>query len=204
MSTETRPAPRTESASAGAIVMAAAAGDEGAWRALVERYERLVRSEVHRVQRLSREDYEDAVATTWLRLVDSISRLHNADAVASWLRTTAYREALRISRARARTAATEVGLSSESLGDEPDLTRNVMRGQIRQAITSAMDDLSPTGRRLLAALLEDPELSYRELEEDHGIGIGSIGPIRARVFRRVRTSLGEIGVTDSCVDSWGA
>ncbi len=202
MSTQIRPAPRTESARAGAIVMAAAAGDEGAWRMLVQRYERLVRSEVRRVQRLSREDYEDAVATTWLRLVDRISELHNADAVASWLRTTAYREALRISRARARGA--EVVLSSESPGDEPDLTRNVMSDQIRQAITSAMDDLSPTGRRLLAALLEDPEMSYRELEEDHGIGIGSIGPIRARVFRRVRRSLGEIGVTDSRVDSWGA
>ncbi len=202
MSTDIRPAPRTESARAGAIVMAAAAGDEGAWRMLVQRYERLVRSEVHRVQRLSREDYEDAVATTWLRLVDHISELHNADAVASWLRTTAYREALRISRARARAA--EVGLSSVSLGDEPDLTRNIMRGQIRRAIASAMGDLSPTGRRLLTALLEDPDMSYRELEEDHGIGIGSIGPIRARVFRRVRTSLDEIGVTDSRLDSWGA
>jgi RNA polymerase sigma factor (sigma-70 family) len=184
--------------------MAAAAGDEGAWRTLVLRYERLVRSEVHRVQRLSREDYEDAVATTWLRLVDRIAHMENAEAVAGWLRTTAYREALRIARARARVGAAEVGLSSDSLGEEPDLTRNVMLDQIRQAITSAMDDLSPTGRRLLTALLADPDLSYRELEKDHGIGIGSIGPIRARVFRRVRTSLGEIGVTDSRVEAWGA
>lgn len=97
-----------------------------------------------------------------------------------------------------------MGLSPETLGAEPDLTQGVMRGQIRDAIASAMDDLSPTGRRLLAALLEDPDLSYRELETDHGIGVGSIGPIRARVFRRVRTSLGEIGVTDSRMESWGA
>ena len=203
MSTQTRPAPTTDSARAGGLVMAAAAGDEGAWRTLVQRYDRLVRNEVRRVQRLSREDHDDAVATTWLRLVDGIAHLHNADAVARWLRTTAYREALRISRMRGRMAAAEVGLTPETVGDEPDLTRGVMRDQIRQAITSVMDDLSPTGRRLLAALLADPDVSYRELATDHGIGVGSIGPIRARVFHRVRMSLGEIGVTESSVN-WGA
>lgn len=83
MSTQTRPAPTTDSARASALVMAAAAGDEGAWRTLVQRYDRLVRNEVRRVQRLSREDYDDAVATTWLHLVDRISHLRNADAVAS-------------------------------------------------------------------------------------------------------------------------
>ena len=204
MPTQTRPAPTTDAARVGALVMSAAAGDDAAWRTLVQRYDRLVRNEVRRVQRLSREDYEDAVATTWLRLVDGIAHLNNADAVASWLRTTAYREALRIGRGRARTAAAEVGLDSHHVGTEPDLTHGVMRDQIRHAIASAMDDLSPTGRRLLTALLEDPDLSYRELEADHGIGVGSIGPIRARVFRRLRTSLGEIGVTDSGMESWGA
>ena len=201
MSTQTRPAPTTGSARAGAVVMAAAAGDEAAWRTLVERYDRLVRNEVRRVQRLSREDYEDAVATTWLRLVDRIAHLNNADAVASWLRTTAYREALRLGRGRARAAAAEVGLTTDSIGTEPDLTHGVMRDQIRQAITSTMPDLSPTGQRLLAALLEDPDLSYRELQTHHGIGVGSIGPIRARVFHRVRASLSEIGVTDARLES---
>jgi hypothetical protein len=69
---------------------------------------------------------------------------------------------------------------------------------------STMDDLSPTGRRLLAALLDDPDQSYRELAARHGIGVGSIGPIRARVFRRARTRLGEIGITGSTAESWAA
>ena len=204
MSTQIRPGPRSASARAGALVMAAAAGDETAWRALVQRYDALVQREVRRVQRLTREDYDDAVASTWLRLVDRIADLRNSDAVASWLRTTAYHEALRIARGRARRAAAEVALTADVPGRQPDLTLGVMRAQVRQAMATSMDDLSPTGRRLLSALLDDPDQSYRELAARHGIGVGSIGPIRARVFRRVRTSLDEIGITASTARSWAA
>jgi DNA-directed RNA polymerase specialized sigma subunit len=79
VSTQIRPGPRSAQARAGALVLAAAAGDETAWRALVQRYDAFVQREVRRVQRLSREDYDDAAASTWLHLVDRIAHLRNSD-----------------------------------------------------------------------------------------------------------------------------
>jgi RNA polymerase sigma factor (sigma-70 family) len=204
VSTHTQPGPRSVSGRTGALVIAAAAGDESAWRALVQRYDALVQREVRRVQRLLREDYDDAVSSTWLHLVDRIAHLRKSDAVASWLRTTAYHEALRIARTRARRAVAEVVLTAEVPEEQPDLTLGVMRAQVRRAMATTMDDLSPTGQRLLAALLDDPDQSYRELAERHGIGVGSIGPIRARVFQRARVRLGELGITAPLAQSWAA
>ena len=178
-----------------AIVSAAEAGCEEAWRELVTRYGRVVTSGVRRVRGLSLEDYDDAIATTWLRLVDDIHRIRKPEAVAGWLRTTAYREALRVAVARRRVVEAEIELHPEAVGFEPDLADDLACDEIRRTILKAMNELSPTGRRLLAALLDDPDASYKEIQERYGIGVSSIGPIRGRVLRSVEGALNEVGVT---------
>ena len=179
------------------LVAAARGGDEEAWRSLVARHDNIVRHGVRRIRGLSPDDYEDAAATTWLRFVDDIHRLRNPDAISSWLRTTAYREALRIAHARHRSRLIEIELVPDAVGVEPDVDSGLMRRHLAMAIGGVMDELSPTGRRLLAAFLDDPDASYKQIEARHGIAVSSIGPIRRRVLDKLERALREVGVSDA-------
>ena len=174
----------------GAIVADAASGDEGAWHQLVTRYEGLVAARVRAVGGLTHQDHEDAAAATWLRLVDVIGTLRDRDAVGGWLATAAYREALRIARARRRRWAMESVLMPEVTGAEEDLEIGILRAQLRAVLPDVMEHLSPTGRLVLTAYLWDPGASYHEISAGYGIRIGSIGPIRERVFVKLREALG--------------
>ena len=176
------------------VVRLAAKGDEGAWRDLVDRFDRLVMGSVRRIGGLSNEDYEDAAATTWLRFVDEVHRLRNPKAVGAWLGTTAYREALRIARKRRPSVDLDEAVLGQRIGVEPDLGENLLCDQIRATVVAAMDSLSPTGRRLLEAMLDDPDASYKEIEVNYGIMVGSIGPIRKRVLNTLSAALAQIGV----------
>ena len=178
---------------AGAVVAAAASGDEAAWNHLVDRYDGLVASRVRAVGGLAHQDYEDAAAATWLRLVDVIASLRHGDAVGGWLATTAYREALRIARTRRRRSAMETELLAEATGAEMDLDVGILRAHLRSVLPDVMRHLSPTGRLVLTAYLWDPGASYHEISVGYGIRIGSIGPIRERVFDKLRVALGECG-----------
>lgn len=197
MPTMTRPSQRPAGAPAGPIVAAAALGDEEAWNELVDRYEGLVAAQVRRVRGLAHQDYEDAAAATWLRLVDVAGGLRDGDAVGGWLATTAYREALRIARARRRRSAMETELIPEATGAasdaEADLDTGLLRAHLRAVLPEVMRHLSPTGRLVLTAYLWDPGASYREISVGYGIRIGSIGPIRERVFVKLRAALEEAG-----------
>ena len=180
---------------AGAIVAAAASGDDAAWNQLVDRYEGLVAARVRAVGGLAHQDYEDAAAATWLRLVDVIGTLRDRDAVGGWLATTAYRESLRIARGRRRRSAMESELIADADGAEDDLDIGVLRDQLRAVLPEVMRHLSPTGRLVLTAYLCDPGASYHEISVGYGIRIGSIGPIRERVFVKLRAALGATGPT---------
>ncbi len=178
---------------AGAVVAAAASGDEAAWNHLVDRYDGLVASRVRAVGGLAHQDYEDAAAATWLRLVDVVASLRDGDAVGGWLATTAYREALRIARTRRRRSAMETEFLAEATGAEMDLDVGILRAHLRSVLPDVMRHLSPTGRLVLTAYLWDPGASYHEISVGYGIRIGSIGPIRERVFDKLRVALGEGG-----------
>ena len=56
------------------LAMAAARGDDAAWKALVEQFSGLIWS-VTRAYRLGSADAADVFQTTWLRLAEHIGRL---------------------------------------------------------------------------------------------------------------------------------
>ena len=96
------------------VVAAAAEGDQAAWALLQDRYTKRVRNVV-RGYRLSPHDVDDIVQTTWLRLVEHIAGLRDAEAVGAWLETTARRECLTTLRRRKRETPTDVA----SLAEQP-------------------------------------------------------------------------------------
>jgi len=84
-----------------AVVRAAAAGDERAWSALVDRFSKLVWA-IARNHRLGADNAAEVSQTTWLRLAEHIDQLQDPSKVGGWLATTARHESLRVLRSAGR------------------------------------------------------------------------------------------------------
>src|ERR1700685_1203138 len=73
------------------LVQASAAGDEAAWNELVRRYSPLGMAGA-RGSRLAAADAQDVSQTVWLRLVEHLADLREAEALPGWLVVTTQRE----------------------------------------------------------------------------------------------------------------
>jgi len=166
------------------VVAAAAAGDEHAWALLRDRYALRVRT-VARLHRLAPHDVDDVAQTTWLRLLENISNVRDANAVGAWLETTARRESLALLRQRKRESPTEDAF----LADQPSeavAERRLVAAEQRTALTSSLQQLPRHQQRLLVAMLAEPAPSYAQIAASLKVPIGSIGPTRARSLARLR------------------
>jgi RNA polymerase sigma factor (sigma-70 family) len=169
------------------IVAAAAGGDETAWNHIVESYSGLVWA-IARAHRLSHGDAADVVQSTWLRLVEHLAQIRNADGIGSWLATTARRESLLTLRRAARcepTADVDVGPDAPPPGLDADLLRH----ERRAAVAHALGRLPLRDQALLRLLTLDPAPSYEEIGAALEMPIGSIGPTRGRALARLRREL---------------
>ena len=170
------------------LVRRAAAGDELAWRQLTDRVGPLLRR-VSSTYRLGEAEAADAVATVWLKLVENVGSLRNGSAVPGWLITTLRRECLaRVSaRSRERPVADFAGIDEPA--DVIDYDRWLLDADRRQMVHRAMMKLSEQQRQLIGRLFADPTPSYAEISANLAMPIGSIGPTRQRVLRRLRDAM---------------
>ncbi|KRC53215.1 hypothetical protein ASE19_12690 [Nocardioides sp. Root79] len=171
------------------LVPAAREGDQHAWDAIVDRFLPLVCAIV-RGHRLSEADGDDVSQTVWLRLVEHLGNLREADALPGWIRTTTRNECLRLLAARGRVRPVdpqEDGAAGGLDAVEDDVAEaDLLAAERRQLLREALDEL-PAGRReLLLLLLEDPPVGYEEISRRLGIPVGSIGPTRARALDQLR------------------
>jgi RNA polymerase sigma factor (sigma-70 family) len=173
------------------LVLAATAGDQQAWDALVERYTPLVMSVAVRY-RLSDEDAADVGQTLWLRLVQHLRELREPKALPGWIVATTRNECFRVLRGRQRTQSfdpLDAGIAerAEFRGVEYiDLDADLLRAERHEALLAAFAELPEHHRQLLLLLLADPPLAYAEISRRIGIPIGGIGPTRARALERLR------------------
>jgi DNA-directed RNA polymerase specialized sigma24 family protein len=86
------------------LVAAAAGGDAGAWRELVDRYAQLV-WDVVRARGLGEAIAADVCVLTWLRCADHLDELADGSDLGGWLTTVARREASDVLQRRAASAA---------------------------------------------------------------------------------------------------
>src|SRR4051812_46474876 len=162
---------------------AAAAGDGGAWSALIERFVARVRG-VARAHRLAAHDIEDVVQTTWLRLLEHIDTVREPRALGAWLETTGRRESLRLLRERQREFPTQ----SEHILDRPVAPVDEQRlvaaehraalAERRAALATALEQLPGRQRELVSMLFADSAPSYQTISSSLKLPIGSIGPTR--------------------------
>jgi RNA polymerase sigma factor (sigma-70 family) len=170
------------------LVRRAAAGDELAWRQLIDGLGPLLRR-VSSAYRLGEAEAADAIATVWLKLVENIGSLRDGSAVPGWLITTLRRECLARASARSR----ERPVADFAGVDEPvhviDFDRWLLGADRRQMVHRALMELSEQQRQLIGMLFADPAPSYAEISANLAMPIGSIGPTRQRVLRRLRDAM---------------
>ena len=163
------------------------AGDERAWKELVDRYAGLVWS-VARSFRLPSASTDDVVQTVWLRLAEHCGRIREPDRLASWLATTTRNEALRVIRGNMRLLPQAAVAESAEL-TTPSVEERVADDVTLNAVLGAFAQLSADDQQLLRLLCTVPPLDYQTIAEMLGRPIGSIGPTRARCLERLKRLL---------------
>jgi RNA polymerase sigma factor (sigma-70 family) len=168
------------------LLDALAAGDEATWHTTVRRYERLLRSAARVVLR-SDADIDEAVQRTWVLLFRNADRINDPRCLPGWLSTTARREALAILRGQQKAIPSE-DVADRVAPDDTDVATALMDDELRRALDQAVENLPTSQRRIVQALLREPE-SYDALSEELGIPRGSLGPLRGRAVRALRAQL---------------
>jgi RNA polymerase sigma factor (sigma-70 family) len=169
------------------LVAAAAAGDEKAWAALVDRYTSLLWNLTRRY-RLDQADAADVVQTTWLRLLENLGKIADPERLAGWLATTASRECLRVAK---RGDVPRAGEDFYSIPDDgPAPGDRLLDDELDAALWRALAMLGEPCERLIRLLISDPPPSYAEASQILNMKVGSIGPTRQRCLSRLRTLAG--------------
>lgn len=176
----------------GELLTRAAAGDQAAWNALVERFAPLVWS-VSRSFRLDEATARDVSQTVWLKLVEHCDRIQDPDRLPGWLATTTRREALRVVKARERTIPTD--FEYDVVDPAPSLEAMLIEDEETRAVIEAYRELSEDCQQLLRLLTVEPALSYEEIAGVLGRPVGSLGPTRSRCVERLKRTLETRGIS---------
>ena len=174
-------------------------GDEGAWEALVLRYQRLIYA-IPRRAGLDEDAAAEIFQEVFTTLLESIEAIEQPSRLQAWLVTTAKRKTWRaVGRARSlRPFASEEGggedemydLADEGLLPDEALTRLEEQHLVRAALTE-LGDRCRTLLQLLFYAAEPPP--YSEIAAALGTSEGSIGPTRARCLKKLLDALKKKG-----------
>lgn len=166
-------------------------GDQDAWEELVHRYSRLIYSIAFK-SGLNGEDAADVVQNVFVTVLRRLESLRERDRFSSWLITTARRESWHYKSGKKEQNLDE----NVEIVDGAESTEESMIAWEEAYLTRrAVDQLGDRCRRLLTAIfLTEKRPSYQEIGDELGIAVGSIGPIRARCLKQLRTRITEIGV----------
>ncbi len=145
------------------LALEAAAGDDGAFEAIVERYERTVYNAAYRIAR----DPDDAADITQSVFVKAYRKMHTYDPsykLFSWLYRIAVNEAINYVKRARRMVPVEDELGTSSESPSQDVAHYETSDQIQHALMRLKID-----HRVVVVLKYFLELSYSEISEIAGI-----------------------------------
>lgn len=174
-------------------------GDERAWAELVKSFATLVYSTARQAG-LQSNDAEDVFQHTFLALYRNLDRIEDARRLVKWIAVTASREAIRISKQKARfddTTAANALLDEVIRDDERSAEELLVASSQSQLAIDGLEQLQESCKNLLQALFEENPRPYDEIAAELGISIGSIGPTRARCIEKLRRILAKVGFFES-------
>ncbi|MBI5031270.1 MAG: sigma-70 family RNA polymerase sigma factor [Chloroflexi bacterium] len=161
-----------------------------AWKELVDRYARLVYSIALRYD-MSSTDADDVFQDVFTIVYRRLSTLRDQKLLAAWLIQITHHECQHLRRKNPDHAELPETLVDGKTAPQDEVEILERRFLVRRAI----NQLEAPYRDLLTALfLETPTPSYEELAHRLKIPIGSIGPTRARSFKKLQVLLGQMGL----------
>jgi RNA polymerase sigma factor (sigma-70 family) len=170
-------------------------GEQSAWDTLVDRFGRLVYSVAHNYG-LCEADADDVFQNVFAKLHRRLASIRNPQSLPSWFITTTHRECWDLSRKRREKF--ELSNEAEDPADPSPVLAD--RWEQQQIVREAVGRLSPREQALMDALFLQPEpMQYAELARRLGVKSGSIGPSRARCFKKLEKILVELGI-DAFID----
>lgn len=166
------------------------AGNEPAWRLLVDRYKALVYS-VCTCTGLTLTESADVFQDTWLQLFKYRRSLQDPSRISSWLVTTARREAVRVRKRNARLVA-QVDSEAPDRADLPD--EQLEQLELQSHLEIALKAIDQPCRKILHAFFFAPEdQSYDEIAKALGYSPNTLGAKRRRCLERLKHLLVELG-----------
>jgi RNA polymerase sigma factor (sigma-70 family) len=174
---------------ADSLIAACVAGDQDAWRTMVERLSPIVWT-IARSHRLSPDDCQDVYQLTWMRAVQHLHKLRSPDRLVGWITTAARRECLKhIERNRKHVPVGDSAVLEDAKAEVEPLDAAVVRQVRNSEVLQVLRKLPARDQDLLVLLMADPPPSYDEVSRILGMPRGSIGPLRQRALARMRAML---------------
>jgi RNA polymerase sigma factor (sigma-70 family) len=180
------------------LIRSCLAGNERAWKALIDRYSRLIYS-IPMKYGATPEDAADIFQAVCLELFSELSNLRKTESLKSWLITVASHQAYHWKQKR-RTNDLELDNTDDDRAPiqlaaneilAPQQLEEVEREQmLREAVTKLNARCAEMIRLLF---YENPPIPYAEVAQRLGLATGSIGFIRGRCLKRLQKILAEMG-----------
>jgi RNA polymerase sigma factor (sigma-70 family) len=173
------------------LVRECLAGNEAAWKALIEKYKKLVYSMPAKYQ-LPPEEAADIFQHVWTDLFRDLPRLERVEGLRGWLVTAAARRCL-LHKKRRQKVLNMAGLDPDFADEKPDAAAIHAEAEREQRIREAVDRLPERCKKLVGMLFfEQPPIPYSEVARSLGLAEGSIGFIRGRCLKKLRTLIEEL------------
>jgi RNA polymerase sigma factor (sigma-70 family) len=180
LSTEGTTSPEGQSTSDGQLVARCRAGDQSAWRALIERHAPLVNGILRGGFRLEVHDAEDAFQEVFTRLYMRLSSIREDQALRGWIAQVTRNVALDWLRRSSREIA-----SGEPL-DEHAFEEPLRAVDQALEVRAALDRLPAPQREILDRFFARDE-SYQTIGAELGIPPGTIASRISRALAALRT-----------------
>lgn len=173
-------------------------GSDGAWRSLVDKYKKLVYAVVSRYG-TTPEEAADLFQSVWLDVFNDLPRLRNRNAVKPWLislvRNKCYHwKQKKLQRGGHEIRSEEPGSLDHLAVEDPDFADQLLRDQLLREAIAALPDRCREMVHLL--FFAEPPLAYKEVAEQLGLAVGSIGFVRGRCLTKLEKALTALGLTE--------
>lgn len=170
-------------------------GNQAAWRALVDKYRKLIFSVPIKLG-LSRDDAGEVFQNVCLTMISELRRLREPRTLAAWLIQVSAHESFHWRRKNCRYKPVDLDASVRELREPAELT-DVILDELRQEqiLRDAISELPARCNALIRMLFfTTPALPYEDIASELGLAKGSIGFIRMRCLKRLRRNLEQKGL----------
>jgi RNA polymerase sigma-70 factor (ECF subfamily) len=163
-----------------ALVQRCRAGDDAAWRELVDRFSRYVYAIAVQGFRLPQQDAEDIFQEVFARVYERLGSLRDDEAVRPWIAQLTRRLCIDRLRAGARE-------SDANLDELPEVPADDVLESLEQAfdVHEALAELPENCRQILDRFFARDE-SYRTIGDDLGLPAGTIASRISRCLDKLR------------------